>query len=355
MSTDTFEDELRSLLQDGADAEGPAYVDVDPGTVLLQGRRVVRGRRIATGAGIAACALVLGTGAWAVLDQSSGPDRLQPVPATRSATVAPEVVSATMAVEGNPGVATYTVHLDRSTGRVSATDTSPTGKAGLDVPIGRMGEGEQKAVWATVSRDPFIVLGVVPAEADQLMTRFENGDVGGARTDEEPLGTTAYKAFMIRTEKSPQGAALTGLDWAANGRVLDVEGHELPSATLGDRTVYRNDAAGELGLVTPDGSSRVLLQSATSGGATPHLTTAVEQTGKPTVTTFVIILPVDAGDISLDLAAGATLESQQSAPLVDGSGLAVLATVQSEDSADPVVRQVTWTADGRQSSWRDVG
>ena len=38
MSTDTFEDQLRSLLHDTADAEGPAYVDVDPNAVVTTGR-----------------------------------------------------------------------------------------------------------------------------------------------------------------------------------------------------------------------------------------------------------------------------------------------------------------------------
>ena len=36
MSTDTFEDELRALLRDTADAEGPAYVDVAPDAVLVR-------------------------------------------------------------------------------------------------------------------------------------------------------------------------------------------------------------------------------------------------------------------------------------------------------------------------------
>ena len=57
MSTDTFEDELRSLLHDTADAEGPAYVDVDPNAVVTTGRRVVRRRRAVAGAGIAAAAV----------------------------------------------------------------------------------------------------------------------------------------------------------------------------------------------------------------------------------------------------------------------------------------------------------
>mgnify|MGYP006145934349 CR=1 FL=1 len=54
-------------------------------------------------------------------------------------------------------------------GRVTATDMSPTGDKGLDVMIGRIGEGEQKAVWANLSRDPFIVVGV-------MLTRYRLRD-----------------------------------------------------------------------------------------------------------------------------------------------------------------------------------
>ena len=66
MSTDTFEDQLRSLLHDTADAEGPAFVDVDPNAVVTTGRRVIRRRRLATGAGIAAAVLAIGAGSTLV-------------------------------------------------------------------------------------------------------------------------------------------------------------------------------------------------------------------------------------------------------------------------------------------------
>ena len=69
--------------------------------------------------------------------------------------------------------------------------------------------GEPKAVWATVSRDPFIAVGVGPV-ADQLMPQFV-GDVGGATTSDAPLSTTGYEAFLVTTEKSPPEAAITGL------------------------------------------------------------------------------------------------------------------------------------------------
>ena len=94
MSIDTFEDELRSLLHDTADAEGPAYVDVDPGVVLLRGRRVVRRRRIATGAATAAAVLAVGiAGVAGVAASRSGVDGDEPVPGTSTSGPATGTVS----------------------------------------------------------------------------------------------------------------------------------------------------------------------------------------------------------------------------------------------------------------------
>lgn len=352
MSTDTFEDELRSLLHDTADAEGPAYVDVDPNAVVTQGRRVVRRRRVAAGAGIAASALVLGVGAWAVLDRSSGRDAVEPVPATRSSSVAPDVVSTTIAVEGNPRVAAYSVQLDRSTGRVTATDISPTGEKGLDVMIGQIPVGEPRAVWETLSRDPFVVVGVLPSDAEQLMGRFVDGDIGGVTTRTADLTTTRYQAFLFQSEKPSPGADLAGLDWSNGSGVLTSDGFQLPSAPFpGGRMVYVNAAAGEMGLVTPDGSAQAPLTPAAAGAPTGHLTTAVEEAGKPTVTTFALVLPIEAGDISVEVAPGATLVSEEERPLLGGSGVAVVATVSGQDDLGPVITKVTWTAEGRQVSW----
>ena len=351
MSTDTFEDELRSLLRDTADAEGPAYVDVDPHAVVTSGRRVIRRRRMAAGAGIAAATLVLGAGAWTALEQGSR-RAVEPVPATRSASVAPDVVATTLAVEGNPRVASYTVHLDRSTGRVTATDTSATGEQGLDVMIGQIPVGEPKSVWETLSRDPLVVVGVVPV-ADQLMTRFV-GDVGAVTTSDAPLSTTGYEAFLVTTEKSPPEAALTGLVRATGGRVFGADGVELPSATIaGGRTVWVDAAGREMGVVTPDGGAQAPLTPASSRAPTGHLATAVKEAGKPTDTTFAIVLPIDAGDIAVQVAPGAALVSTEERPLSGGSGVAVVATVEGPDDLSPAVTEVTWTADGRQVTWEN--
>ena len=76
MSTDTFEDELRALLRDTADAEGAAYVDVAADAVLVRGRRVVRRRRAVAGVGIAAAAASSASSAG----RPSGPASTAPPP-----------------------------------------------------------------------------------------------------------------------------------------------------------------------------------------------------------------------------------------------------------------------------------
>lgn len=49
MSTDTFEDTLRDLLRDTADAAGPGCLEPDADRVVGLGRRVLRRRRWAAG------------------------------------------------------------------------------------------------------------------------------------------------------------------------------------------------------------------------------------------------------------------------------------------------------------------
>ncbi len=141
MSTDTFEGELRSLLHDTADAEGPAYVDVDPNAVVTQGRRVVRRRRMAAGAGVAAATLVLGAGAWAVLDQGSRRQGWSPCRRPRSASAGPPTSISTRApsrVEGNPRVAVATPCASTGPpGRVTASrHLCDRRRRGFEVPIG---------------------------------------------------------------------------------------------------------------------------------------------------------------------------------------------------------------------------
>lgn len=67
MSTDTFEDTLRDLLRDTADAAGPGCLEPDADRVIGLGRRVLRRRRWAAGlvaASVAGVAGVMGSRHW---------------------------------------------------------------------------------------------------------------------------------------------------------------------------------------------------------------------------------------------------------------------------------------------------
>lgn len=356
MSHDLFEDRLRTELRGAADAQAPDFLDIDPAVVLGTGRRVVRRRRMAVAGGTLAALAVLGAGSWAVLDGST--DRSAPeVPATRSAgpDVAPDVVSTTLPAGNGGPVTVYTVRLERSTGRVTVASTSPDGATKDLGDIGRVPTDRPGAVYATVSHDPFVAVGVLPSDAEQLMTRFGTADLGGVSTEEGPLRTTSWKAFLVHSDKSPAGAELTGLDWASGGRVFDASGNALPAARIGDRTVYVDAAAGELGSVEPDGSARGPLTTATDEGALPRLWTAVTPSGTQTRSTVTLLLPIGAQDVQVGATAGSTVRSTDTAPLLGGSALAVVAVVEGPDARHPDVASVTWTVDGKRTTWRDGG
>ena len=176
--------------------------------------------------------------------------------------------------------------------------------------------------------------------ADQLMTRFA-GDVGGVTTSEtRPRARPRHEAFLVTTEESPPEATLTrprpGRPRAgASSAPTELE---LPSATVpGGRTVDVDAAGREMGVITPDGGAQVPLGAASPGAPTGHLMTAVKEAGKPTVTTFAIVLPIEAGDIAVRVAPGATLVSEDERPLSGGvgRGVAVVATVEGPDEPHP--------------------
>lgn len=362
MTPDVFEDRLRAHLHGATEAEAGAFIDIDATQVLGTGHRVVRRRRLALAAGSLAAATVVGVGAWAVLD-GSGARAVDQVPATRlpatrsTGAIAPDVVSAALRVtDAGPGsaVAGYTVRLDRSTGRVTATQTSATGAAGPEVTVGTIPVGKPRAVWEVVSRDPFVVVGALPSDAVELMGRFTGGDIGGVTTRTADLATTSYQAFLFQSEKPSPRADLRGLDWSTAGGVFSADGSALPSAAFGDgRLVYVDAAGGEMGLVTPEGAALVPLQRVAADAPTGHVTSTISEGGKAGVTTFATVLPIDAGDIAVRVAPGTTLVSKDERPLLGGSGVAVIATVEGSGTQSPVVTGLTWTANGRQVTWQN--
>ncbi len=342
MSHDVFEDRLRAELRGATEAEAPAFLDIDPTEVLGTGRRVVRRRRMAVAGGTLAAVAVLGAGSWAVLDGSA--DRAAPeIPATRTSTG--RLVEATLP---GPAGATYAVRLDPATGDV-VTVLRRRGTAATAL-VGRVSPAGSGAAWGTVSVDPFVVLGVVPDEADQVMTRYDGGDLGSTGMDEVPLPGTEFKAVIFTSEKSPGDAVLAGIDYAVTGRVFTSSGTELPSATVGDRTVYVDAEGDEIGVIEADGSATRPLPAAGSSDR-PHISSARGATGQALVTTAAVIVPIGAQDVAVEVAPGATLRSTDSVPLFGGSGLAVIAVAEGPENLSPVVTRVVWTVDGTGDSW----
>ena len=118
MSTDTFEDELRSLLHDTADAEGSAYVDVDPNAVVTQdaGSSAVVAWQLAP----ASLPRRRHRAAWAAIDRvAGGVDRAcDPVGSTALPTPSPAEADVRAELQHDLNAGT---HLGRST-RSSARD-----------------------------------------------------------------------------------------------------------------------------------------------------------------------------------------------------------------------------------------
>ncbi len=131
------------------------------------------------------------------------------------------------------------------------------------------------------------------------MTRYSGPDLGGTRSNEAALPGTGYKAVIFTSEKSPGGAELTGLDYTVGRRVFASDGTEVPSATIGDRTVYVDAEAGEIGVVEPDGSAQRPVPAAGSSDL-PHLDDRARRgAGQPLVATTAVIVPIGAQDVSV--------------------------------------------------------
>ncbi len=351
MSTETFEDELRSLLHDAADAEGPAYVDVDLGVVVVRGRRVLRRRRIAMAGGALAAAVVVAAGSWAAVND--GRDRAAPVPATRTTMADVGVVKADVTLDDGGGSAQYTVRLDTSTGEVTAT------KGDLDpdapVPLGTVPRTGAVATWATLSTEPFVVVGVVPAAATQTMTRF-TGDLGGISSDRSPLPGTPYQAVVWRAERTDPAGSLAGLDWTDGTHVYDTRGAEVPSTRLDDRVLYVDEVADQLGIVEPDGSATIPMQDARDAGLPPVYAAGRGPEGGRMTTTYAILLPAGATDVRADVDPAVNVVEPLRTASLDRVGTVALLRWEGSDAYHgTAVRTVSWRDAEGQHLYSDAG
>jgi hypothetical protein len=358
MSTDTFEDELRSLLRDTADAEGPAYVDVDPRAVVSHGRRVIRRRRMATGAGIAAATLVAGLVGFSAL--GDGFRGAEPVPGTSTTarttgTVSVELTKgADTAPEGDApaGGPAVRVTVDRVSGRVDYS----VERDGVFVPAGTdtMPTGRQAATWSSTARTDGVVVGIVPAAATDLFPVWV-GDVPGSTRALEHLGSTSFQAFAIWQSSTSAEADLAGLDWTDGERVYGSHGLPLPSGRSGTAVAFVDRALGQFGILD-DGTAVTKSLRDVPTGQVPVLMTGRARSGSDLMdSTVLVVLPAGAQGVDAVPVAGATLESVGTSQASTDDTVVILRVTAPSD-AGTGIRRVTWTAaDGSAQSLEGSG
>ena len=331
MSHDVFEDELRALLRDTADAERDRFVEVDPSAVLGDGVRVVRRRRLVAGAVTAALALVLGVGGWAAV--SGSVDRAQEAPAAPFPT-ATGTVSATMTLDDGSVVG---VSFDTTSGAVGVVRTAGSGVVDRATP--RVASlGQPSVTYATVVRDPLVVAGVMPAGASGLLPQWQA--VEGPSTDTvADLPGTPYQAFVLRAEQPAPGAVLEDMYWQEADGIHAVNRGRLPSTVLGDTLVFLDAPRGMLGVrsgalrtVTPTGPD-------TAAGRPPY----GGMTDRDGVQTFVVVVPGRVQDLTVLPAPGAELLSSAMSELSEGAGTALVARLRLPEGETDGVAEVTWT------------
>ncbi len=350
MTHDIFEDELRARLRGATDSEATAFLDVDTASVIDTGHRVVRRRRMAVAGSTLAAVTVLGAGSWVVLDRATT-RAVEEVPATRTTMADIGVVRATVTVLDGVGRGAYTVRLDTGSRRVTATATD----TGPEQAIGTLPTAPLASTWATLSTEPFVVVGVVPAAATSFLPHWA-GEVGGVYTSNEPLPGTPYQAVVWRADTPSSDAALAGFDWSDGRQVVDQAGSSVPSVVIGDRIVYLDRAGDELGVVQPGGSATVPLSTSGAAGLPPVLASGTGD-GDVMDATIAVALPGGASDVRMDTDPDVTVVGPvQTAALSGGAGtIALLEWRGPLDTPFTGVSQVSWRDADGEHLYSDAG
>ncbi|MBR7743853.1 hypothetical protein KC207_11180 [Phycicoccus sp. BSK3Z-2] len=335
MSRDTFEDELRTLLHEAADGERDRYVDVDSGSVLGDGVRVVRRRRLVAAAVTSVLALVVGIGGWTAL--SGTVDRAQVVPATPEPTATGTVTAPVQVDDGS----TVDVSFDPATGAVELVRTAENGVVDRATPrVATL--GRPSATWATVVRDPLVVAGVLPADAVDVVPRWQ-GVGGGSSTATADLPGTTYQAFAIRAESPSRDASLVDLYWRQGATTYTAGSGTLPTAVVDDTVVFVDAAAGVLGVGSGGTTALTPTGPDTRAGEPPYggLTTDGPDGGG--LETFAAVLPGRVDDVVVRATPEATLLSNDTVVLPDGAGTAVVARLRLPGPGGSGVAELKWT------------
>ncbi|MBM6405165.1 hypothetical protein JQN72_13030 [Phycicoccus sp. CSK15P-2] len=350
MSPDIFEDELRGQLRSAADAEAGAFLDIDTASVIGSGARIIRRRRMAAAGGTLALAVVAGLGAWAVLAQGT-PDALDEVPATQSGTPTPSA-TATGVVEARvPDGAKGTVLVRLDTDRRTLSAELPGGGAqDRAVEVGTLSAGRSEVLYGRVSEDPLVVVGVLPAGATSFSPVIS--EQRGVSTGDAELAGTGYRAFVVRGQREDRGTEVTDVYWTDGRAVRTADGRTVESAAMGDRIAYHDQQGGMFGVVTPEGWGNVPTSDDTDTGLPPEALMGVRRDASAMDTTYAVLLPPGAEDVSVDLAPDATLEDSTTSALGDRATVMLARLTTPPESEGSGVTQVHWTdATGR----HDVG
>jgi len=362
MSTDTFEDELRALLRDTADAEGAAYVDVAPDAVLVRGRRVVRRRRAVAGVGIAAAAIVCLVG-WSAL--GTGVDRTSTPAGTTSASPHGAVTAVLDTFSGLtdgtsgaelsiPGPRRVAVTVDPSrTPDLVYWDVAENGSRSMLGGSSLVGVDPLAATWGTAGDGSHVVVGVVPeqARAFSLVTPMRDAGGGMSTTVEKVLPGTGRKAFGTQfSDPSDPAAARHLVWWGVDGTVHDETGALLPSVALGDddgTTVFLAAALDRMGTFAREGGASMMsLDSARNSSGRPVISTARGGAGSLTGL-FVAVVPDGTTAGAMVPTKGTTVTRPLAVvDLPDTDRSVVWATYTSADAPGATYSSVTWTEPG---------
>lgn len=355
MSTDTFEDTLRDLLRDTADAAGPGYVEPDAAQVIGLGRRVVRRRRYATGLVAASVAGIAGVVGMAAL--GPGFDGASPPADTSSA------------APSSPGLVTADLTRGTTTEPAGADSDEHTALVGVDLrqwelttshqdaeggpttTISHLPANPQTSAWADEPGSLGLGLGVVPAAAKDVVLVRAAGPATGPN-DLQPLDGTPYQAFASWPEANDEQSPLTGLIWSDGSKVFDNQGVEVPSVRSESALGYVDTAQGVMGIFDGGVGTGPLKDSAS--GSVPSLMLTKEVVGSEEWdATVLLVLPPEVRTIKVKASPGTTVKSTVSdtgRPLSDDT-LVLVRLTRLPRASGTGLDSVTWTnADGSQGS-----
>ena len=350
MSTDTFEDTLRDLLRDTADAAGPGCLEPDADRVIGLGRRVLRRRRWAAGLVAASVAGVAGVMGVTALGPGADESSL-PAGTTSATTSGVGEVTADLtrsgSVENAWGPAdeqpSVEVAVDMGRRTLSSSTLGQDGRTS-DVRSATLPTNPRASMWVPTTT-PGLERGVLPAAAKDVIFLWA-GDQGAGTHDLQPLPGTPYQAFAVWVGGENGGPPpLSGVLWTDGAAVFRTDGSEVHSARDGAALAFVDRDQSVLGIFD-DGSSSV---AALPERGIPTIMTGSQMDGTDTLeTTVLLVLPPGVDEVGVTAAEGATLRSSETHRGSSTQDTLVVAHLSvTSPAAGTGVDSVTWTnADG---------